>query len=158
MLVIIFTLTLTLSLIEKTTNAKDEKIPNIEIEKRALSLDKEIRCLVCQNQAIVDSNAPLAKQMKVIIRERIIAGDTNKEVKNFLVARYGDWILLKPPFKLTTFILWLGPFFILLLILFISWQVIYKNKIGNNSESQSNPLNNEEKQKLKSIIEKYKSG
>lgn len=87
--------------------------PRAEAEAREIM--KGIRCLVCQNQSIEDSNADLAKDLRQIVRERVAAGDGEKEVHDFLRARYGDWVLLKPPFKTRTLPLWIGPFLILAL-------------------------------------------
>lgn len=84
-------------------------------EARAREIMKGVRCLVCQNQSIEDSNADLAKDLRQIVRERVAAGDGEKEVHDFLRARYGDWVLLKPPFKARTLLLWIGPFLILAL-------------------------------------------
>lgn len=83
-------------------------------ETRARELMRDFRCLVCQNQSIEDSDAPLAGDLRAIVRERVEAGDTDSEVRDYLVDRYGDWVLLKPPFALKTAILWLAPFFLLL--------------------------------------------
>jgi cytochrome c-type biogenesis protein CcmH len=79
------------------------------LEARARALSKNIRCLVCQNQSIDSSNASLAKDLRVIVRERLIAGDSDIQILDFLVARYGDYALLKPPIKPTTYALWYGP-------------------------------------------------
>ena len=80
------------------------------LEARARALSAELRCMVCQNQSIDDSDAPLAHDIRVLIRDRIGAGDSNEAVRAFLVSRYGDFILLKPPFELSTALLWLsGP-------------------------------------------------
>jgi len=78
-------------------------------EARARELSARLRCLVCQNQSIDDSNAPLARDLRVLLRERIRAGDQDSEVMNFLVARYGEFILLQPRFAAHTLLLWLGP-------------------------------------------------
>ncbi len=86
----------------------DEILPNPALEARARALSSELRCLVCQNQSIDDSDAPLAKDIRVLIRERIAKGESNDEVRNFLVSRYGDFILLKPPLKPETWLLWLS--------------------------------------------------
>lgn len=86
-----------------------------QAEARAREIMKGIRCLVCQNQSIEDSNADLAKDLRQIVRERVAAGDGEKEVHDFLRARYGDWVLLKPPLKGRTLLLWIGPFLILAL-------------------------------------------
>jgi cytochrome c-type biogenesis protein CcmH len=78
-------------------------------EARARALMQELRCLVCQNQSISDSDADLAVDLRVLVRERIAAGDSDAEVKAFLVARYGDWVLLNPPINRTTLLLWALP-------------------------------------------------
>jgi len=87
----------------------DQTLPDPAAEARAIELSKGLRCLVCQNQSIEDSNAELARDLRQIVRERIAAGDDDNAVKAYLVARYGDWVLLKPPFKGVTMILWLAP-------------------------------------------------
>ena len=84
------------------------------LEERARELAKEIRCLVCQNQSVFDSDADLAKDLRVLVRERVGAGDSDLSVKQFLVERYGDFILLKPPIKPQTYLLWFGPLIITL--------------------------------------------
>jgi len=90
-------------------------------EVRARKISKNIRCMICQNQSIDESSAPLAKDMRVLVRDKIKEGSSDKEIYDFLIARYGDFILLKPPFKISTYILWLSPFAFLIvgvLILF----------------------------------------
>ncbi|MDF2366381.1 cytochrome c-type biogenesis protein [Sneathiella sp.] len=87
----------------------EEKLDDPAQEARAREISGEIRCLVCQNQSILDSNADLAKDLRQIVRERISLGDTDDQVRSYLVERYGDWVLLNPPFKMTTLFLWLGP-------------------------------------------------
>lgn len=84
-------------------------------EQRARDIARELRCLVCQNQSIEDSNAPLARDLRRIVRERVAAGDSNGEVLDFLVARYGEWVLLKPRFNQQNLLLWLGPLIFLLI-------------------------------------------
>jgi cytochrome c-type biogenesis protein CcmH len=86
----------------------DELLPDPALEARARALSAELRCLVCQNQSIDDSDASLAKDIRVLIRERISKGESNDEVRDFLVSRYGDFILLKPPLKPETWLLWLS--------------------------------------------------
>ena len=93
----------------------DKPLPDPAAEARAQSLMGLLRCLVCQNQSIHDSNAPLAKDLRVLVRERIAAGDSNDAAMAYIVQRYGDWVLLEPPFKATTWALWLGPAVILVL-------------------------------------------
>jgi cytochrome c-type biogenesis protein CcmH len=93
----------------------EEILPDPALEARAREISKELRCLVCQNQSIDDSNAPLAKDLRVIVRERLVKGDSDAQVMGFVTDRYGDFVLLKPPFKASTWALWLaGPLFLLL--------------------------------------------
>ena len=86
-----------------------EILPDAALEARARAISSELRCLVCQNQSIDDSNAPLAKDLRVLVRERLNAGETDRDVVDFIVARYGDFVLLKPPFNRHTLLLWLAP-------------------------------------------------
>ncbi len=87
----------------------DEVMKDPALEARARSLSSELRCLVCQNELIDDSEAPLARDIRILIRERIGKGESNDSVRAYLVSRYGDFILLKPPFKPETLLLWLSP-------------------------------------------------
>lgn len=84
-------------------------LPDPAQEARAQELHKRIRCLVCQNQSIHESNAELARDLRMVVRERIAAGDTDEQAVTYLVARYGDWVLLRPPLNTRTLLLWLGP-------------------------------------------------
>ena len=93
----------------------DEMMADPKLEARAHALSRELRCVVCQNQSIDDSEAPLAKDLRVILRERIAAGDTDDQAVAFLVARYGSFVQLKPPLRADTFLLWFGPFIALAL-------------------------------------------
>jgi cytochrome c-type biogenesis protein CcmH len=91
----------------------DEILPDPNLEARARVLSHELRCMVCQNQSIDDSDAPLAHDLRVLVRERLTAGDTDRQVLDFLVARYGEFVLLKPRFEWQTLPLWLTPVAIL---------------------------------------------
>jgi cytochrome c-type biogenesis protein CcmH len=84
----------------------DEMLKDAALEARARDLSSELRCLVCQNQSIDDSAAPLARDLRLLVRERLTAGDSDQQVLNFLVARYGEFVLLKPRFELHTLLLW----------------------------------------------------
>lgn len=84
----------------------DEIMSNPAQEARARNLSRELRCMVCQNQSIDDSEAPLAHDLRVLVRQRLEAGDSDRQVLDYLVSRYGDFVLLKPPFKLETLLLW----------------------------------------------------
>ena len=87
----------------------DEILPDPGLEDRARAISKQLRCLVCQNQSIDDSDAPLARDLRIIVRERLTAGASDDEVVRFVAERYGDYVLLSPPFKATTYALWFGP-------------------------------------------------
>jgi cytochrome c-type biogenesis protein CcmH len=87
----------------------DEVLPDPALEARARVLSKELRCMVCQNQSIDDSAAPLARDLRVLVRERLTGGDSDQQVLDYLVARYGEFVLLKPRFAWHTALLWLGP-------------------------------------------------
>ena len=84
----------------------DEILKDPALEERARNLSRELRCMVCQNQSIDDSEAPLAKDLRVLVRERLTKGDSDNQVLDYLVARYGDFVLLKPPFQVQTLLLW----------------------------------------------------
>lgn len=91
-----------------------DMLPDPALEERARALGREIRCMVCQNQSIEDSEVGLARDLRLIVRERIVAGDSDAQVKSFLHARYGDFVLLKPPFAWSTAVLWATPVIALL--------------------------------------------
>jgi cytochrome c-type biogenesis protein CcmH len=92
----------------------DEMLSDPQLEMRARALSRELRCMVCQNQSIDDSEAPLARDLRVLVRERLRAGDSDRQVVNFLVARYGEFVLLRPRFEWHTALLWLAPLAVLL--------------------------------------------
>jgi cytochrome c-type biogenesis protein CcmH len=93
----------------------EDRLADPAQETRARELSRELRCLVCQNQSIEDSNAPLARDLRRIVRERVMAGDSDQAVLDFLVQRYGEWVLLKPRFNLQNLLLWLGPALLLVM-------------------------------------------
>jgi cytochrome c-type biogenesis protein CcmH len=96
------------------------------LEKRVTGLAHELRCLVCQNQTLADSNAPLAVDLRNQIREQLAAGKSEREVTDFMVQRYGDFVLYRPPFKAATALLWLGPFLLLALGVWLFFRRISK--------------------------------
>ena len=103
----------------------DEILKNSKYELRARSISKNIRCMVCQNQSIDESNAPLAKDLRILIRDKIKEGNKDEEIYKFLTERYGDFILLKPPLNSKNLILWFLPFLFLILGIYV---VFYHNK------------------------------
>ncbi len=106
----------------------EEFLKDPDQELRARNISKNVRCLVCQNQSIDESSAPLAQDLRIIIRTKIKEGWTNKEIYKFLTDRYGDFVLLKPPLKTNTIVLWIFPFVLLLLSLFL---IYLHNKNSN---------------------------
>ena len=91
-----------------------EALADPALEARARDLSADLRCLVCQNQSIDDSHAPLAKDLRLLVRERLAAGDSDEQVRSYLVQRYGDFVLLKPPLRIGTLLLWGAPLMVLL--------------------------------------------
>ena len=91
----------------------DEILVDPVLEERARAISKQVRCVVCQNQDIDSSNAGVARDLRLLVRERLVAGDTDQQVMDFLVARYGDYVLFNPPWKPSTYILWVAPIVIL---------------------------------------------
>jgi cytochrome c-type biogenesis protein CcmH len=106
----------------------NEILKNQKQELRARNISKNIRCMVCQNQSIDESNAPLAKDLRILIRNKIKDGKKDEEIYKFLTDRYGDFILLKPPFKLNTLALWLLPFIFVLIGIFFVFSHNKKSK------------------------------
>ena len=93
----------------------DEMLPDPALETRARALSKELRCMVCQNQSIDDSDAPLARDLRILVREHLHAGETDQQVLDFLIARYGEFVLLRPRFSPHTVLLWLTPLGVLVI-------------------------------------------
>jgi cytochrome c-type biogenesis protein CcmH len=108
-LVAILLFTLTFGVSAACAVQPDEVLSDPALEARARTLSAELRCMVCQNQSIDDSDAPLARDLRILLRERLSAGDSDAQVIDFLVARYGDFILLRPPVAWNTALLWLAP-------------------------------------------------
>ena len=100
----------------------------IDVNNRIREISQNVRCLVCQNQSIDESNSELAKDLKILIKEKLILGDSDEEIYGFLKERYGDYILLKPPLNLNTVILWFLPFIVLILGSIMIFKIIKSNK------------------------------
>lgn len=107
----------------------DEVLADPALEARARELSAELRCMVCQNQSIDESDADLARDLRILLRERLTAGDSNQEVLDFLVARYGQYVLLKPQFNIDTAILWLAPPALLLIGGILAFAVVRRRNV-----------------------------
>jgi cytochrome c-type biogenesis protein CcmH len=127
----------------------DEMLPNPALEARAREVGQELRCLVCRNQSIDDSDADLAHDLRVLVRDRIKAGDSNGQVIAFIRARYGDFVLLRPPFETGTLLLWGGPLLIVLLGAF----GIHRYYRHRRRDEPPPALTSEERRRLKSVLD-----
>ena len=127
----------------------DEMLPDPALEARAREVSRELRCLVCRNQSIDDSDADLAHDLRVLVRERIKAGDRDDQVVAYVRARYGDFVLLRPPFAVVTLLLWGGPALILLLG-GIAVSRYYRAR--GRSDGSAPPLSPEERRRLAAVL------
>lgn len=127
----------------------DEMLADPALEARAREISRELRCLVCQNQSIDDSDADLARDLRLLVRERLEAGDSDRQVMDYIVSRYGDFVLLKPPFKASTYALWIGPAF-LLGIGVIAVIAFYRRRAAQRSAPP--PLSEAEKRRLAALL------
>lgn len=127
-----------------------EMLKDPVLEKKAEDLGKELRCLVCQNESIEDSNADLARDLRVIVRERFAKGESSDQVKQYVVDRYGDYVLLNPPFKGTTLVLWLGPF--ALLVVAVGAASAFFRRRPSVNATPVVPLSTEEKRRLDALL------
>ena len=147
LLILIFLLPLSLSGVEP-----DEILKDKILEERARIISSDLRCLVCQNENIDSSNADLAKDLRLLVRERLLVGDTNKQVKNFIVERYGEYVLLNPTFSGSSILLWIsGPLIFILsfIILILRYLSFTKKNITKQVTHSSEYL-----KKLTSILKK----
>lgn len=125
----------------------DEVLSNPKLEARARAIGKELRCLVCQNESIDDSDADLAHDLRVLVRQRLLAGDSDAQAKAYIVARYGNYVLLKPPFDPETYLLWFGPA-LFLIFAATAALVFYRNV----SQLQPEPLSAEEQARIAALL------
>ncbi|MGH6834387.1 MAG: cytochrome c-type biogenesis protein [Methylocella sp.] len=131
----------------------DEIMTDPRLEARARVLSAQLRCMVCQNESIDESHADLARDLRVLVRERLQAGDSDDQIRAFLVRRYGDFILLKPPFKLETWLLWGAPF----LVLVAGGCIILVARRRQASVGPANRLSEAERAKLEAMLGEDKS-
>jgi cytochrome c-type biogenesis protein CcmH len=126
----------------------DEILADAALEERARAISSGLRCLVCQNQSIDDSGAPLARDLRILVRERLTAGDSDREVVDFVVARYGEFVLLRPKFGVHTLLLWLGP----ALLAAIAAAVVVRRVRARPAHATA-PLSESEEQRLRRAID-----
>jgi cytochrome c-type biogenesis protein CcmH len=126
----------------------DEIMTDPRLEARAHALSAQLRCMVCQNESIDESNADLARDLRLLVRERLQAGDSDDQIRSYLVRRYGDFILLKPPFKPETWLLWGAPF----LVLLVGGCIIFIARRRQKSLVPANLLSEAERAKLNALL------
>ena len=124
----------------------DEMLADPGLEARAREVSRDLRCLVCRNQSIDESDADLAHDLRVLVRERLMAGDSNDQVIGFVHARYGDFVLLRPPFAVGTALLWGGPLLVLLL------GGVMVARFYRRRDEPTPPLSPEERQRLSAVL------
>jgi cytochrome c-type biogenesis protein CcmH len=127
----------------------DEMLADPALEARARTIGQSLRCLVCQNQSIDDSEAGLARDLRLLVRERLQAGDNNQQVVDYIVARYGDFVLLRPPVNRTTYVLWFGP----ALLVLIAATAIAARARRKRAAAADSPLSADEQAELKRLME-----
>lgn len=128
---------------------EDRALADSSQEARAQAIHRSLRCVVCQNESIAESNAVLAADLRQVVRERVAAGDTDEQVQAFMVARYGDFVLLKPPFEAETWLLWLGPFAVVL----IGAVAIFAYLRGRRGQPEAAPLTAAERRQLDALLD-----
>ena len=125
----------------------DEVLNDPKLEERARGISKKLRCLVCRNESIDDSNAELAKDLRLLVRERLVLGESNKEITDYIVSRYGEYVLLMPAFGWSNLLLWLcGPIMLVFGSIIAFWS--FKNK----THTSNIPLSEKDEQRIKDIL------
>lgn len=125
-----------------------ERLTDPALEARARVISEELRCLVCQNESIDESNAPLAHDLRLLVRKRLVAGDTDQQVLNYIVARYGVFVLLDPPFEPVTWLLWLGP----PILVVGAGALLLIRAAGRRTEPATAPLSAEESARAAALL------
>jgi cytochrome c-type biogenesis protein CcmH len=129
----------------------NEMLSDPQLEARARVIGKDLRCLVCQNESIDDSDADLAHDLRMLVRKRLVAGDSDAQVKQYLVDRYGDYVLLNPPFKASTLVLWLGPLALFGAAAGAGWSFLRRQKTAA-AETTISTLTEDEKKRAAALL------
>lgn len=129
----------------------DEILSDLALEARARSISGGLRCLVCQNQSIDDSNAPLARDLRLLVRDRLKAGDSDEDVRAYIVSRYGEFVLLRPPLNIRTVLLWLAPLLVLLAAITIAVRVFVRRQ-PSSGRTGAPALTGAEEEKLRALL------
>jgi cytochrome c-type biogenesis protein CcmH len=146
-------LIITLTLVPVTTALAvepDEILSDPVLEERAREVSRQLRCVVCQNQDIDSSNAGIAREMRILVREHLMAGDTNADILEFMVARYGNYVLLRPPFNAQTYALWFAPLVLALFAGGIGYTVMRQ---ARHKTIRSADLTTDEEAALQAVLE-----
>jgi cytochrome c-type biogenesis protein CcmH len=136
---------------DPTLRTADQPLADPALEARARALMREIRCVVCQSESIDESDADIAANLRNIVREQIAAGKSEAEIRDYLTARYGDFVLLKPPFNRSTFVLWLSPFVLALIALGAGFVTLRRSRSTDNAKA-TRDLSGAERERLKQLL------
>jgi cytochrome c-type biogenesis protein CcmH len=131
-----------------------EQLADPALEGRARTLSRELRCMVCQNESIDESNAPLARDLRLLVRERLVAGDSDRQVLDFLVSRYGDFVLLRPPFNASTLLLWGTPLVAVVLGGVALFAAFRRRSTAMGGEQVHGGLTPEEEARIAALLDK----
>ncbi len=136
---------------DPTIKTADQPLADPALETRARALMREIRCVVCQSQSIDESDADIAANLRNIVREQIAAGKTDGEIRDYLVARYGDFVLLKPPFNRSTLVLWLAPFALAVVALVAGFVTLHRSRRSGAAKAPAD-LSTAERERLQRLL------
>lgn len=152
MRVVLLVLLLAVSAISVGAVEPDEVLGNPKLEQRAREISKQLRCVVCLNQDIDSSDSSVARTMRIILRERLVAGDSDQEVLDYFVTRYGDFVLFRPPLKSSTYLLWFGPFVFFLLGTRIVWFSLKRHRPNGGDKKAVPRLSTEDESEIEQLL------
>jgi cytochrome c-type biogenesis protein CcmH len=143
---------------DPTIKTMDQPLGDPALEARARALMREIRCVVCQSQSIDESDADIAANLRNIVREQLAAGKSEEQIRDYLTARYGDFVLMKPPFKAETLVLWIGPFALAAIGLLAGFLTLRRSRSGGASGQPPRDLTGAERERLRHLLSESESG